>query len=209
MEAANEEFYSKGIENEEDYQKNKEKLAEFEERVQVNKVNALRGATDAILNLTAQEISRSKMAANEKKGILLGIALIEGAASAVTAIQSGWNTGITFYDKLALAIAGGVEAAATTAAQITAIESQSFATGTRHAPGGWSMVGEQGPELMHVPRGSQIYNNQQSSTMMNTGHTFHISINASNSVAETLHAEIRAGDVGVQKLLTLIGSKIS
>lgn len=31
-----------------------------------------------------------------------------------------------------------------------------FAGGTDSAPGGWSWVGEQGPELMNVPRGSQI-----------------------------------------------------
>jgi hypothetical protein len=31
-----------------------------------------------------------------------------------------------------------------------------FADGTDSAPGGWSLVGERGPELMNVPRGAQI-----------------------------------------------------
>lgn len=31
-----------------------------------------------------------------------------------------------------------------------------YASGTDYAPGGWSLVGEQGPELMYVPRGAQI-----------------------------------------------------
>jgi hypothetical protein len=31
-----------------------------------------------------------------------------------------------------------------------------FASGTDSAPGGWAVVGEKGPELMRVPRGSQI-----------------------------------------------------
>lgn len=31
-----------------------------------------------------------------------------------------------------------------------------YATGTESAPGGWSLVGEQGPELMNVPRGARI-----------------------------------------------------
>ncbi len=31
-----------------------------------------------------------------------------------------------------------------------------FAAGTRHAPGGWAIVGERGPELMYVPHGSRI-----------------------------------------------------
>ena len=31
-----------------------------------------------------------------------------------------------------------------------------FATGTNFAPGGWAMVGERGPELVNLPRGSQV-----------------------------------------------------
>ena len=34
-----------------------------------------------------------------------------------------------------------------------------FAGGTNSAPGGWSIVGEKGPELMNVPRGAQIIPN--------------------------------------------------
>ena len=36
-----------------------------------------------------------------------------------------------------------------------------YADGTPSAPGGWSMVGERGPEMMYVPRGSQITPNGQ------------------------------------------------
>ncbi len=41
-----------------------------------------------------------------------------------------------------------------------------FASGTNSAPGGLSWVGEQGPELMNVPRGAQIFNHQQSKSMV-------------------------------------------
>jgi phage-related tail protein len=41
-------------------------------------------------------------------------------------------------------------------AALHAIGVPGFAVGTDFAPGGWSLVGEQGPELMYVPRGSQI-----------------------------------------------------
>ena len=34
-----------------------------------------------------------------------------------------------------------------------------LAEGTNSAPGGWSMVGEKGPEIMHVPRGAEIIPN--------------------------------------------------
>ena len=29
--------------------------------------------------------------------------------------------------------------------------------GTLSAPGGWAMVGERGPELVNLPRGSQVF----------------------------------------------------
>lgn len=40
-----------------------------------------------------------------------------------------------------------------------------FAEGTDFAPGGWSWVGEKGPELMYVPRGSQVIPSDKSQGM--------------------------------------------
>lgn len=34
-----------------------------------------------------------------------------------------------------------------------------YANGTNNAPGGWSLVGERGPELVNLPKGSQVLNN--------------------------------------------------
>ena len=34
-----------------------------------------------------------------------------------------------------------------------------FANGTMSAPGGWAMVGERGPEMVNLPRGSKVYPN--------------------------------------------------
>jgi hypothetical protein len=45
----------------------------------------------------------------------------------------------------------------------------SFASGTSFAPGGLSLVGEMGPELVNLPRGAQVYTNNQSSNMMGGG----------------------------------------
>ena len=42
------------------------------------------------------------------------------------------------------------------------------ATGTSYFEGGLSWVGENGPELVALPRGSQVYNHQRSMGMMNT-----------------------------------------
>ena len=41
-----------------------------------------------------------------------------------------------------------------------------FATGTNFAPGGLAVVGERGPELVNLPRGSQVIPNHQTSQMM-------------------------------------------
>jgi hypothetical protein len=40
-----------------------------------------------------------------------------------------------------------------------------FANGTRFAPGGLAMVGERGPELVNLPRGSQVIPNRELSSM--------------------------------------------
>ena len=54
-----------------------------------------------------------------------------------------------------------------------------FAAGTNYAPGGWSMVGENGPEMMYVPRGASIKSNAQSANMTNNNSQ---TINISNLV---------------------------
>lgn len=46
-------------------------------------------------------------------------------------------------------------------ARINAPAVPGFASGTRFAPGGLAVVGERGPELMNVPRGSQIVPNHK------------------------------------------------
>lgn len=46
-------------------------------------------------------------------------------------------------------------------ARAKALLSEGFATGTNYARGGWSPVGENGPEMMYVPQGSMIKTNSQ------------------------------------------------
>lgn len=47
-----------------------------------------------------------------------------------------------------------------------------FASGTSYAPGGRTLVGEQGPEIMDMPKGARIYPTRQSASMMG-GNTTH------------------------------------
>lgn len=134
-------------------------------------------------HLAAVAVENSKASAKKKQNILVGLALAEGAASAVTAAKAGWDTGITYYDKLALAIAGVVAAIAMTAAQISTIKSQKFARGTSFAPGGFGIVGEEGPEAMFIPRGSQVMTNAQ--TRNNFGGTnISLSVNVSGDASD-------------------------
>src|SRR5690606_26888393 len=44
-----------------------------------------------------------------------------------------------------------------------------FATGTRFAPGGLALVGERGPELINLPRGSRVFPNGQTRDMLSSG----------------------------------------
>lgn len=46
-----------------------------------------------------------------------------------------------------------------------------FATGTAFAPGGMALVGERGPELIDLPRGSRVYDNQETQRMGGGGTT--------------------------------------
>ena len=43
-----------------------------------------------------------------------------------------------------------------------------FAAGTSDFPGGMGLVGEQGPELVMLPRGSQIYPAEQTRQILST-----------------------------------------
>ena len=64
------------------------------------------------------------------------------------------------------AAAGGLAAALFTRA-IGSIGVKGFARGTSYAPGGVALVGEQGPELINLPRGSQVFPTPQTNQMLN------------------------------------------
>lgn len=49
-----------------------------------------------------------------------------------------------------------------------------YAVGTRYHPGGLAIVGEEGPELVNLPRGSQVYTTQETTDMMRGGDTYNL-----------------------------------
>ena len=50
----------------------------------------------------------------------------------------------------------------------TTSQQSRFAIGTRNAPGGLALVGERGPEMINLPRGSQVIPAAQTANMMGT-----------------------------------------
>jgi tape measure domain-containing protein len=64
-----------------------------------------------------------------------------------------------------------------------------YAAGTDFAPGGLAMVGENGPELMYVPRGSQIKTNSETNKLLGGSHkTYNVTVN-------TLTADMNESDL--------------
>jgi hypothetical protein len=106
----------------------------------------------------------------------LGQAAVAAGAKIIRAyIQQGVSAAVAralgslpFPANLAAgAAAGGIAAALFTRA-VGAIGIKGFARGTGYAPGGLSLVGEQGPELVNLPRGSQVYSNPKTNRMLDS-----------------------------------------
>jgi uncharacterized protein YbjQ (UPF0145 family) len=75
----------------------------------------------------------------------------------------------------------------------------SFASGTSFAPGGLSLVGEHGPELVNLSRGSQVFSNPASMAMMGAANQ--------NSVAINLHlgnTQINGSGLSAGQLMTVL-----
>jgi hypothetical protein len=105
-----------------------------------------------------------------------------------------------------LVIAAAEAGAVTAGFEIVKANISKFAVGTSFAPGGMALVGEQGPELVNLPRGSQVYTNSETNNILNkTGLTIHIH-NANGSVSESLYTELRSGNA--EKVIALLQDSI-
>jgi phage-related tail protein len=59
-----------------------------------------------------------------------------------------------------------------------------FANGTPSAPGGLAMVGERGPELVNLPRGSQVITAENTRQMMSGGGASSTTVDVGVSVSD-------------------------
>jgi tape measure domain-containing protein len=104
--------------------------------------------------LDAKSAAIEKKAGKRKKRLALAEAAI--------------NTAVAITKNLANPIMA-IAAAAAGAIQIGVIASQQFAKGTMNAPGGISLVGEKGPELVNLPKHSQVYTANQTKGILSGG----------------------------------------
>jgi Prophage tail length tape measure protein len=75
--------------------------------------------------------------------------------------KGGSASGIGAWFASLLGGSGGSTATSASWAAMAAAGTSTFAGGTNFAPGGWSMVGERGPELVNLPRGAQVISNSE------------------------------------------------
>lgn len=92
----------------------------------------------------------------------------QGVAAAVAKALGG----LPFPFNIAAGAAAGALAAAAFNKALSAIKVPGFAQGTNFAPGGLALVGEQGPELVKLPRGSQVTPNNELQRMVGGGDNF-------------------------------------
>ncbi|MGQ3080703.1 MULTISPECIES: hypothetical protein [Rhizobium/Agrobacterium group] len=95
---------------------------------------------------------------------------------------------------------GGAQWNAAKSGKITGL----FAGGTSYAPGGLAVVGEQGPELVDLPQGAQVFNNNKSRAMVSGGNDD----NASKYQPRPLNVYVQGANTDAQiRELSLQGAR--
>lgn len=137
-----------------------EETARLEEQY-AKRIEAAKG--DANKQAQLQEELESKRAAIAKKAgkKKKAAAIAEAVINTAVAVTKTFAE-LGFVAGLPLAVSQGVAGAA----QIAVIAAQQFARGTAFAPGGMALVGEKGPELVNIPRGSQVISNMRTNRLL-------------------------------------------
>lgn len=109
------------------------------------------------------DLDKRKAAIEKKAGLRRKLAaLAEASANIAVAITKALGL-------VPFSLPFVVATAAAGAVQLGVIASQKFAAGTRDAPGGLALVGERGPELVNLPKHSQVFNAGVTSTALRGG----------------------------------------
>ncbi|PAD70888.1 hypothetical protein CHH83_01435 [Bacillus sp. 7586-K] len=86
----------------------------------------------------------------------------KGKAKSIHETSSKSATKTITFSAIATA---GFKGAVKAVEKATGINIPGFATGTKNAPGGLSLVGEEGPELVHLPRGAKVIPNKDTESI--------------------------------------------
>ncbi len=142
--------------------------------VEKNWTESLSNIGDAIYSVAQQWSSLGDAIASAMEDGSISFAegmniIMQTSLAAIGVLQALAVAGV-FAGESWKGIAGVLAAVAGAALIISTIASvtpkNSYALGTQFASGGLSLVGENGPELVNLPRGTQVYSSLQSRSMM-------------------------------------------
>lgn len=105
----------------------------------------------------------SRANAEQMKKIRIASILMDGASASM----GNWRAAmqLSYPANIIAGVAGEALITGITAAQVAIASRQQFAMGTPSAPGGYAMVGEEGPEMMYVPAGARVKTARETARM--------------------------------------------
>nr|DAW64166.1 MAG TPA: tail tape measure [Caudoviricetes sp.] len=142
--------------------------------VAVTLITTIAAAAKALKTITSIT-SLFGISATKTLGTILAVVAALIALSAIIAVIAGkgndLNRAMSSVGNAVGSVQGNVQKAQRTIPR--------YASGTDFHPGGWAMVGENGPEAVMLPRGTRVYTAQETARM-GGGDVYNISINADN-----------------------------
>lgn len=142
--------------------------------VAVTLITTIAAAAKALKAITSIT-SLFGISATKTLGTILAVVAALIALSAIIAVIAGkgndLNRAMSSVSNAVGSVQGNVQKAQKTIPR--------YASGTDFHPGGWAMVGENGPEAVMLPRGTRVYTAQETARM-GGGDVYNISINADN-----------------------------
>lgn len=140
--------------------------------VAVTLITTIAAAAKALKTITSIT-SLFGISATKTLGTILAVVAALIALSAIIAVIAGkgndLNRAMSSVGNAVGSVQGNVQKAQKTIPR--------YASGTDFHPGGWALVGENGPEAVMLPRGTRVYTAQETARM-GGGDVYNISINA-------------------------------
>lgn len=127
-----------------------------------SQVTLLQNAFETLGSAIVQASEDGKISFSESMNIMS-----QAAMSLISVMQALAIAGVIKNEAVTKGLVGVLTAAAGIASIISLFaqytKPKEYASGTNYSAGGWSLVGERGPELLNLPRGSQVLSNAETS----------------------------------------------